>query len=67
MVHFLKITTSVAGSLQQSPGAMQKFVEILCEEIVNSFHPQEWLCDLVQLVSYEDGAVTQLKVRQGLS
>ena len=65
MVHLLQIPTLVAGFLQQSLGAMQEFVEILCDEIINSFRPQEWLCDLVQLVSYVDGAVSQLHIRQG--
>ena len=66
MVHFLQIPTLVAGFLQQSLDAMYEFVEILCDEIVNSFRPQEWLCDLVQLVSYVDGTVSQLHIRQGL-
>ncbi len=66
MVHFLQIPTLVAGFLQESPGATQEFVEILCDEIINPFRPQEWLCDFVQLVSYVDGAVSQLQIRQGL-
>ena len=57
MVHLLRVPTLLAGFLQQSLGAMQQFVEVLGDEIINSFRPQEWLCDLVQLVSYIDGAV----------
>jgi hypothetical protein len=42
---------------------MQEFVEILGDEIINSFRPQEWLCHLVQFVSYVDGAVSQLQAQ----
>ena len=66
VVHFLQTPTLVGGFLQQSLDATYKFVEILGDQIVNSFGPQEWLCDLVQLVSQVDGAVSQFQIRQRL-